>query len=295
MTGIINWREIEKMTNWAMSKSDEDAKRWDTVADGWQKRIDFEKNFSQAQADAMTRITKNDTVLDACCGTGRLTLPLAHKAKHVYGVDAGENMLQHCRGNVKKAGLENVTLKQIKNWHTSEPGKEIPVVDIAVACISPAQADIVKFSRCARKYCYSLSFTGSPYRFVMSELFEGVTSSWPHIKKEPLKKKNGSIMRQMGLNVPFNILYDLGANPEVSYVDGGWEYEADSLDEVYSYLAGFGTVDPEYWERFKENCNRRIQKTEHGTYRYFAPSQMYVLGWDPNALQLDEISALERL
>lgn len=49
MDGIVNWRTFEKMTNWAVSKSDEDARRW-----------------------------------DACCGTGRLTLPLARKAKHVY-------------------------------------------------------------------------------------------------------------------------------------------------------------------------------------------------------------------
>lgn len=287
MAGIINWREIEKMTNWAMSKSDEDAKRWDTGADGWQRRIAFERSFSQAQADSLTRITKEDTVLDACCGTGRLTVPLAYKAKHVYGVDAGENMLRHCEKNVQEAGLNNVTLNLIENWHTCEPGREIPIVDIAVACISPAQADIVKFSRCARKYCYYLSFTGSPYRFVMAELFDGVGPAWSHVKKESVRKKNGTSIRQMGLNVPFNILYDLGANPEVSYVDGGWEYEADSLDEVYAYLAEFGTVEPEHWKRFEENCNRRIQKTEQGTYRYFAPSQMYVLGWDPNTLQLD--------
>lgn len=71
MDGIVNWRTFEKMTNWAVSKSDEDARRWDAGADGWQKRIDFEKKFSQVQVDALTRITKEDTVLDACCGTGR--------------------------------------------------------------------------------------------------------------------------------------------------------------------------------------------------------------------------------
>lgn len=287
MAGIINWREIEKMTNWAMSKSDEEAKRWDMRADGWQKRIDFEKKFSQAQADALTRITKEDTVLDACCGTGRLTLPLARKAKHVYGVDAGEQMLKYCENNVKTAGITNVTLKQIQNWHTCEPGKEIPIVDIAVACISPAQADIVKFSRCARKYCYSLSFTGRPHRFVIAELFKGVDSMWEREKQGRPKEKTLADPRMTGLNVPFNILYDLGANPELSYVDGGWEYEGNTPDEVYDYLASFGKVDPEYMRIFEENCNRRMEKTEAGTYRYFAPSQMYVLGWDPNQLQID--------
>ena len=43
----------------------------------------------------------------------------------------------------------------------------------------------------------------------------------------------------LGLNVPFNLLYDAGANPEVSYVDGGWEHEAETREALYEYLAGF--------------------------------------------------------
>lgn len=86
-------------------------------------------------------------------GCGRLTLPLARKAKHVYSVDAGERMLAHCRENVKKEGLDNVTIKRIANWHTCDPGKEIPVADIAVACISPAQVDISRPGQNAGSEC----------------------------------------------------------------------------------------------------------------------------------------------
>ena len=86
--------------------------------------------------------------------------------------------------------------------------------------------------------------------------------------------------------VPFNLLYDAGANPEVSYVDGGWEHEAETRETLYEYLAGFGEVPQEKWERFTRNCDIRIEKTSEGTYRYFAPTQMYVLGWDPNQLSI---------
>ena len=81
-------------------------------------------------------------------------------------------------------------------------------------------------------------------------------------------------------------LYDAGANPEVSYVDGGWEHEAKTREELYNYLAGFGEVPEENRERFMRNCDMRIEKTQRGTYRYFAPTQMYVLGWDPNQLSI---------
>lgn len=285
MEGLVNWQALEKMTGWATRTSDEEATRWDHGADGWQKRILFEKDFTQRQVEAMTRITKEDTVLDACCGTGRLTIPLAYRAKHVYGVDAGENMLAYCSRNAVEAGLQNITLKRIPNWHTCEPGKEIPIADIAVACISPAQADIVKLSRCARKYCYSLSFsTPIAYRHVMAELFEGVSDKWENVRQE----KNRPIPeRFLGLNVPFNLLYDLGANPTVGYADGGWEYEAETKDKIYRFLADFGTVPPESEERFRANCDKRIVPLENGRFRYITKTQMYVLGWDPGELKID--------
>lgn len=287
---FVRWRELEKQTGWAVMTTDEAAEHWDKGADGWQRRIDFEKRFSQAQVDALTRITTEDTVLDACCGTGRLTIPLARKAGHVYGVDAGRNMLEHCRRNAEDAGLKNITLKNIGNWHRCEPGNEIPAADIAVACISPAQADIIKFSHCARKYCYSLSFTGKPYRFFMAELFEGVNESWGGGKR-PAPAKENMDGRRNGVNIPFNILYELGADPEISYVSGGWEYEAADLEEVYEYLAGFSSdgVPADRMDIFRSNCDKRITKTADGSFRYFAETQMYVLGWDPSQLRYDEI------
>ena len=285
MEGLVNWQALEKMTGWATRTSDEEATRWDHGADGWQKRILFEKDFTQRQVEAMTRITKEDTVLDACCGTGRLTIPLAYRAKHVYGVDAGENMLAYCSRNAAEAGLQNITLKRIPNWHICEPGKDIPIADIAVACISPAQADIVKLSRCARKYCYSLSFsTPIAYRHVMAELFEGVSDKWERVRQE---KSRPIPERFLGLNVPFNLLYDLGANPTIGYADGGWEYEAETKDEIYRFLADLGTVPPEGEERFRANCEKRIVPLENGRFRYITKTQMYVLGWDPGELKTD--------
>jgi len=285
MDGILNWQMLEKMTNWATRTGDEEAKRWDMGADGWQKRILFEKDFTNNQVNAMKEITKEDTVLDACCGTGRLTIPLAYKAKHVYGVDAGEHMLAHCKRNAEEAGLNNITLKQISNWHVCTPGIEIPIADIAVACISPAQADIVKFSRCAKRYCYFLSFsTPIAYRHVMAELFDGVSDAWEKIKEE----KNRPIPeRSLGLNVPFNILYDLGANPTVNYADGGWEYEGKTREDIYKFLATLGTVETDKMERFRSNCDKRIVQQENGNYRFITRTQMYVLGWDPNTLKID--------
>ncbi len=284
MEGLVNWQALEKMTGWATRTSDEEATRWDHGADGWQKRILFEKDFTQRQVEAMTRIQKKTR-----CSTPAVERPPDDSArvqsKTCLRRRRGENMLAYCSRNAVEAGLQNITLKRIPNWHTCEPGKEIPIADIAVACISPAQADIVKLSRCARKYCYSLSFsTPIAYRHVMAELFEGVSDKWENVRQE----KNRPIPeRFLGLNVPFNLLNDLAANPTVGYADGGWEYEAETKDKIYRFLADFGTVPPESEERFRANCDKRIVPLENGRFRYITKTQMYVLGWDPGELKID--------
>ena len=304
---LIDWRELEKYTGWALARSDEAAQSWDKGADGWQLRIDFEKYFTQAQVDACTRVTKDTTVLDACCGTGRTSIPFAKKAKKVYALDGGENMLAHCKHNAEAEGLDNVEIVKVGNWHDCEPGKEIPVADIAVSVIGPPQADIIKFSRCATQYCYFLSFTKDPYRFVMKDLFDGCNSEWEKRAKEglpgpgmppprgpqgiPLEKLIGSPEHKnpVNLNIQFNILYNYGALPEVSYADGAWEHIADTKEDVYDYLRNLGHVDPDREETFRSNVDKRLTQTEDGQWRYAYESQMYVLGWDPNELDWDRI------
>ena len=313
---LIDWRELEKYTGWAQARSDEAAQSWYKGADGWQLRIDFEKNFTQAQVDACTRVNKDTTVLDACCGTGRTTIPFAQKAKKVYALDGGEHMLEHCARNAAACGLDNVEIVKVDNWHTCEPGREIPVADIAVSVIGPPQADIVKFSHCATQYCYFLSFTKDPYRFVMKDLFQGCNSEWEQRAKEglsggpggrpgrggmpPAKAFGGVPLDQLvgcpgranpvNLSIQFNILYNLGAFPTITYADGAWEHTAATKDEVYDYLRNLGHVDEDREETFRANVDKRMTQTEEGLWRYAYESQMYVLGWDPNELDWDYIA-----
>jgi SAM-dependent methyltransferase len=47
--------------------------------------------------------------LDFGCGAGRLTLPLARRAKRVTACDIAPTMLVHARANAEKGGLHNIT------------------------------------------------------------------------------------------------------------------------------------------------------------------------------------------
>ncbi|MBQ2692605.1 MAG: hypothetical protein IJF51_01060, partial [Clostridia bacterium] len=94
----------------------------------------------------------------------------------------------------------------------------------------------------------------------------------------------------VNLSIQFNILYNLGAFPTISYADGAWEHTAATKEEVYDYLRNLGHVDEDREETFRANVDKRMTQTGAGLWRYAYESQMYVLGWDPNELDWDYIA-----
>ena len=295
MAEFLNWRIVESMTGWARHRDDAEVAHWDEGAASWDRRTRFERAFTQAQVDAID-VLPTDSVLDACCGAGRLTIPLARKARCVTGLDGGENMLSYCEAYAKREGLDNVTTLHVPNWHSVMPGVDFPQHDVAVACISPASADVVKFSRAATRRCYVLSFN-TPFKFmdVQASLFAGVNDAWPEDPRstlEAMQLSSFDIPRVFGVNVPFNVLFDLGASPEISYVSGCWEYEAESREELYEFLSGFGAIDPGREGIFRSNVDKCVSQTDGGLLRYASPeAQMYVLSWDPNDIDWERADA----
>lgn len=59
------------------------------------------------QALAYADLKGNETVIDAYCGTGTISLFLAHKAKHVIGIEIVEPAIINARENAKNNGYDN--------------------------------------------------------------------------------------------------------------------------------------------------------------------------------------------
>jgi len=74
----------------------------------------FQVNTNQAEVLYQTALDfadlkETDTVIDAYCGIGSISLPLAKQAKHVYGVEVVPEAIEMARDNAELNGLDNTT------------------------------------------------------------------------------------------------------------------------------------------------------------------------------------------
>jgi demethylmenaquinone methyltransferase/2-methoxy-6-polyprenyl-1,4-benzoquinol methylase len=84
------------------------------------------RNFAAAKA----KVEEGYSVLDVCCGTGKLSIPLAKLVGphgHITGLDFSENMLQKARKNIHKTPYQNITLIQGNALH-------LPFIDNTFDC-----------------------------------------------------------------------------------------------------------------------------------------------------------------
>ena len=294
MNGWLDWREIEKHNDWgAREKTDDMGRRWDRDAQMWDARWKSEEAFTKRQADALA-LLPTDTVLDIGCGTGPLTMNIASRVRKVIAQDFGEEMLALVRSNAAARGLANVETLQ-GNWHTMEPGVDLPVCDVAITRWSPAQGNILKMSRCATRYCYSLS-TCAPF---FSEDGEERGGFWCRSTvDESMNRTPRPCARKYGFNVHFNLLYDHGANPTINYVTDEQVEQAATKDELIERLTsrhdesrkreGFAPTRPlastADRERAERMLLRNVRQEEDGTWTYRRSMSIVVMGWDPREI-----------
>lgn len=276
MNGWLNWREIEKNNDWGVrSRSDATAELWNENADQWEERSKSETDFSRRQVESLD-ISPEDTVLDVCCGTGPLTVWLARRAKRVVALDYGRDMLAHVKRKAEELGLKNIETVQ-GNWHSMTPGVDFPKCDVAVTRHSPAQGDILKFSRCAEKRCYSLWNCAEPYSSGHKDTVSRFIKSEDRDKNVGVRP-NG---RLYGFNVHFNLLYDMGANPTVNYVENVSEIAAATEQELMEkVMAG-----RPYLREDEDRIRERIISLENGALAYRRVCRISVLGWDPGEIR----------
>ena len=279
MNGLVNWAAISELSHPAGKASpmnSDPAKMWGAVAHMYNKMAQLEREYTQNQLDALI-ITEEDTVLDVGCGPGRLSVPIAGMAKSVTSLDVSQQMLEKCQENAAAAGVSNLTTRLL-NWDDVKPGENIEKHDIVIASRTTALADLIKLNALANKYVFILCWAKNPsLKHVHDALFYGVDDAMRSIP--PMN-------RLLGYNVNFNLLYDMGVNPNVKIVADGFHCDYESREAAYNDLRTLHPVPEDREKVFRKNVDEWLTDLPGGGVSFRRETETYVMWWKPGKLEL---------
>jgi len=158
------------------------------VRDAWKAR--HPTYHREVERLCRSLIPPGASVLEIGCGTGRLSIPMARRAKSVTAIDSAEKMLAHCRRNAQEAGVTNLEVRSL-DWKDAVLGQNLEPHDIVIASRSPGLADLIKTISFARKYVVLIAWANAPnIPMILGDLFAG-TGQDPRPPARPLSDPHG--------------------------------------------------------------------------------------------------------
>lgn len=284
---FINWEELAKLAMPAPPKRPEGAENkgpkkgyggWDNQAEFYNRMAKMEAEFTLNQINCFDT-SKEDTVLDVGCGPGRITVPMAKRAKSVTSLDASPKMLEFCEANAKEAGLDNVTTK-LFDWET-EDLSTLGKFDIVIASRTVALQDLVRLSSLAKKYAAIVIWSyGCPsIPEIVGKLFEGTDD-------RPMGRPPHNRDRRLGNNLWYNRVYDLGFDPNLKIVEDGFTRTFENREQAYEELR---KLRPELAADkvpiFKKNTDAFLTENADGTVTFLSKTKSIVLWWKPERVE----------
>jgi len=235
---------------------------WNSLAHYYDKVSKLESEYTLNQIDCLD-ITAEDTVLDIGCGPGRISIPVAKRAKSVTALDTFEAMLQLCRENARQEGIRNITTKLL-DWH-----------DIVIASRSIGMVHPEKLNAAAKKYVAMIGWVQDDSPSI-GALFEGILEDPSQRFSEP-----GDPIRSFicGYQVAFNRVYDMGILPNVRVVKDGFKRDYPSRETAYKDLSGLREFPADMLPLFRQNADKFLTEHENGNATYCCERWSYVLWW----------------
>jgi SAM-dependent methyltransferase len=279
MDPLINWDELRKLTMPPIPAGEKGTKGpiWDDSADMYNQMAKMEKSYTLNQINAFAT-SKDDTVLDIGCGPGRISVPMAQRAKSVTSIDTSEKMLAHCKKNAQDAGVTNLNA-HLLDWKEAVLGENLEQHDIVIASRSVGASDIKKASRFARKYVVFIAWANSPnIPMIRGDLFKGIEKE----RKMPPMMMD----RRLSYNITFNMIYDLGYEPNIKIVTDGFTREFLSREEAYEELWKLRTIpDNDIPPIFRQNVDKWLIENNKGGVTFKRETRSYVIWWDTEPVQ----------
>lgn len=198
---------------------------WDQRADTfYYNQVNGSRYFASAVPHLLEEkgiLNASSRILDIGSGSGRYAIPLAEISESVLALDVSSEMLQFLRQEMEKNALRNIDTIQ-SAW---PPAKSIGEFDVAFSAMCPATRSVEalkEMSNVANKYGVLCQFTASTDTIIEAliahQLIEKETTG-PHNDRELLQAY-------------FTILWELGYNPEITYLYDDFKMNM-SLDKAF--------------------------------------------------------------
>ncbi len=199
----FDWGEAWKREQ-AKRRHADDADYWNMRAPSFAKTAGtspYAKTFLK-----LAGIQPGETVFDMGCGSGTLALPLAREGHVVEAADFSTNMLKLMMKRAELEGASGFIHSHTLAWKDDFANSGIPVCDVAVASRSIATDDMLAAlsklnSMARRRVCLTLATSSSP-------------------RHDPVIGKAMGIVIDTIPDYIFamNILFDMGIEPELTYI-----------------------------------------------------------------------------
>lgn len=196
----------------------EEEKFWNQRAEEFNRKDIQEKEsrdfFSILDFIEVGQDVRFENVLDIGCGTGFYSIHFSEISDYVVATDISENMLNYAENNSKAKCRNNIVFVK-RPWSELELGefqwKE--KFDLVFASMTPAidsYEDLIKMINCGKKLYFLSGFVERKDRLrdELSKIILGSHSNNPDGSK---------------IYNAFNILWNIGYYPKISYKDSSWE------------------------------------------------------------------------
>lgn len=280
MDSLINWRELQRLFMPMPQSSPGQGNMWDANSKMYNMMADMEREYTLNQINAFETFP-SDTVLDVGCGPGRITVPMAKRAKSVTALDSSPLMLEKCMENVRTAGLTNVE-PLLMDWNDAVKDEKLQKHDIVICSRTEAMRDLERVSKVARRLVAVVIWANAPsIPPILDRLFAG-TSGGEERRMRPQD-------RRVAYNLMFNIVYDLGYEPNIHIVTDGFTKDFESPEAAYSYLGRIRDIAPGKESIFQQNVNPFLSKNAGGGVTFRIETRTAVLWWNTNPQTYEHI------
>jgi ubiquinone/menaquinone biosynthesis C-methylase UbiE len=265
MTGLVDWNQIRRSALLASHRCDfHNPSYWNQQAESVNNNVAQMNELTQKQLKLLP-LKSEDNVLDIGAGTGRMTLPIAKRVKHVTALEPSENMLILLKENAAKENALNISY----NNKSFEDFKETNTVqhDYVVASFSLFMQDIeqalLKMNSLASKAVF-LFMSASPWMDPeMQRALYGTESVWSDFI------------------FVYNILHDNRILANVAICDYNFKQSYANIDDAVSKFTQNHRLTPQVQGKLRDYLDSTIVE-ENGKLYYNRKRKAATIWWTTN-------------